>query len=173
MFNKIKQAYERGESADTIHELYLQITDIEETDDDGSTYCHLAASFADHQALDILKQKGAIASSTGDNGDTALYTLASCREADVDDMYRSALTLLDMKASAIKKNKYGTNAVYQAVYRGHYRMVRAFAERDVKMSIPVHSKTMLYVAAERYADKINNSKRWRESNQVAYDELMK
>ncbi|MDR2038851.1 MAG: ankyrin repeat domain-containing protein [Bacteroidales bacterium] len=118
VFYDIKSAYSSHKSVEEIHELYRQVEDKDIRDENNGkrSLLHLAASFGDAGAIDILLEGGAKSAVTNDYGDNPLHALAElseCRynKAPDEQLYHAAKSLYEAKVSVLRKDDSGQTVI--------------------------------------------------------------
>lgn len=160
-FERIQQAYMSAmfarENRAEILELYRALPDKNVTGDGGETFYHLAASFADIEAIAYLSDflgKPQV----DDYGNTPLHSLAKSPLANntnaiadnEDAIKKVTLKLVELKVNTKRKNDSDELAYVEAVKREVYPMVEALAEAGVKMDyVGEEGKNMLHLIAYR------------------------
>lgn len=146
-FNELREAYQRnmfaaaGEKTDMLG-LYRQLPDLNILGDTEEGLYHLAARFADADAVAFLKDAG-IKPVTDRYGNTALHALTNTRFDFKDPnlkevsgkIYNTAKALLDAGVNPKKKNDSGKLAYFEAGLLYIYPFLEAMGEAGVKMDI--------------------------------------
>ena len=146
-FNELRDAYQRnmfaaaGEKTDMVN-LYRQLADVNITGDSDEDLYHLAARFADADAVTFLKDAG-VKPATDRYGNTALHALINTRfdfkdpnlEEISEKIYNTAKALLDAGVNPKKKNDSGKLAYFEAGLLYMYPFLQAIGEAGVKMDI--------------------------------------
>ena len=154
-YNDIKQAYQSKKPLTEIHPLYHQIEDKNATNDHeyGNSFIHLAATFADYEAIQLLLDAGASASVANRYDYTPLHLLAA-----PGNMYyirtdeaieKTTRLLLDVRVSTLKKNEEELTCYHLAAREGNYPMIKALIDAGVKMGLSgKDGVTALHLACE-------------------------
>ncbi len=144
-FSQIRDAYHRGVIAQNpnlqaIHEQYKSLTDLGIKGDTDEDLYHLAARFADAEAVSFLKDSG-IKPAQDKYGNTALHALAASKfdlkdpeiEVKAQAIYATAKLLLEAGVNPKKKNDAGKLAYFDAGSSYMYPLVDALADNGVRM----------------------------------------
>ncbi|WP_374166171.1 ankyrin repeat domain-containing protein [Arcticibacter sp. MXS-1] len=144
-FDKIKEAYQRNlfaseDAKADMPAMFRQLPDISITNEYEENLYHLAARFADADAIRFLKEAG-LKPRTDKYGNTALHTLTSTRfnftdpklEERAAEIYRAAQALLDAGINPKKKNDSGKVAYFEAGLLYMYPFLQAMGEAGVRM----------------------------------------
>ncbi len=141
IFYELSQAYDAHKPAEEIHELYRNAEDKDECAQNNGkrSLLHMAASYGDADAIDILIDAGAKAAVTNSYGDNPLHALAELSECrwhrpSDDDIYRAAKRLYEAKASTLRKNDNGITCYHRAAQKANYPMIRALLDSGVKLT---------------------------------------
>lgn len=124
-FNDIRRAYFRNDRK-ALREAYDRY-DPGDTDYLGNTLLHEAARQCDRENIEYLLQKGLRAGKTNGYGQTALFEITSCNEADKrsDDVYACTKLLLDARCPSSRKDETDYCFYHRAAQKGLCAMIRA------------------------------------------------
>ncbi len=165
-FNDFRTAYQRnmfageGERVDMIS-LYKQLPDINITGDHEDDLYHLAARFADAEAVRFLKEAG-VRPRSDKHGNTALHSLTNTRfdlndpqqERTAAKIHDTALALIDAGVNPKKKNDSGKVAYFEAGLLYIYPFLQAMADAGVKMDATVDGgMNLLHVICEKLGNR--------------------
>jgi len=146
-FDEIRNAYQRnmfatGADKVDIFSLYKQLPDINIASDYEENLYHLAARFADAEAVRFLKEAG-LRPAADKYGNTALHALTNTRfnfdDPKLDEVstkiYDTARALLEAGVNPKKKNDSGKLAYFEAGLLYMYPFLQAMGEAGVKMDV--------------------------------------
>jgi hypothetical protein len=122
-----------------IHSYYKRLKNLSAKNERGGNLYHVAAEFADANAIRFLMEKG-VKPVVDKNKNTPLHCIAeivrSCPadaasfyEKHSDDIYRSTELLLELGVDPLAKNLNGETAFYRAAKMGIYPIVQALADK--------------------------------------------
>ncbi len=163
-FNEIRDAYQRnmfaavGDKIDILS-LYRQLSDLSITSDYEESLYHLAARFADAEAIRFLKEAG-LRPAADKYGNTALHALTSTR-FDLNDpkleekavlVYYTAQALLEAGVNPKKKSDAGKLAYFEAGLLYMYSFLQAMGEAGVRMdAAEAGGMNLLHVICDQLA----------------------
>ena len=107
------------------HELLMKIPiDARDEDNYGRTSLHIAAEFADCEAIASLLDRGAEVNDRDEEGHTPLFRLASrcSRVSALEEPIASAARLLLDRGANLPRSARGTTALIEAVQNRHHAM---------------------------------------------------
>lgn len=136
----IKRAYKKGESKSEILELYKVLEDKQTADSYGQTPLHLAAKFADFEAVEYLLSQGLKANVKDRLDRTPLHYLAVCSEETqqpAEDIKQTAFVLLDAKVSALLRDGNRSDTCYHLAMKEYpnFDLIYALMERKTKLDM--------------------------------------
>lgn len=161
-FNQIRDAYQKnlfataGTETDILS-LYRALPDTDVTGDAEEDLYHLAARFADADAVNFLQEKG-IKPRSDKYGNTALHALTNTRfdfgSANVEQqsaaIYATAQALLNAGVNGKKKNDSGKLAYYEAGLKYMYSFIEAMGDAGVKMDATAEEgKNLLHTICDK------------------------
>ncbi|MVN91567.1 ankyrin repeat domain-containing protein [Mucilaginibacter aquatilis] len=165
-FDQIKEAYQRnmfaapGNKVDVLNLIKL-LPDTSITNDYEENLYHLAAQFADAEAIRFLKKSG-LKPETDEYGNTAFHALTKTR-FDYDDpnlnekaakIYDTARALLDAAVNPKRKNDSGKLAYFEAGLLYMYPFLQAMGEAGVKMDAAESGgRNLLHVICEKLGNR--------------------
>lgn len=148
-------SYRKGADPEEIFSLYQECPLHEKAEGYGDVnLLHIASQNAHPEAVAWLLEQGLKPNEASTYGDLPLFLLARKgfsnnyvpREGDI---YRTALALLDGKASTMRRNSSGMFCYHCAAQEGNDEFLRALAERGVKMTkTDENGNTGLHLIAE-------------------------
>ncbi|MDT3405588.1 ankyrin repeat domain-containing protein [Mucilaginibacter terrae] len=161
-FNQIIDAYQKnmfaqGQQPINVSALYQALPDINIKNDSEESLYHVAARFADAQAVKFLKDAG-LKPSTDKYGNTPLHALTTTRydfkseqlETKAAQIYDTATALLEAGVNAKKKNDSGKLAYYEAGLQYMYPFLQAMADAGIKMNATAdEGKNLLHTICDK------------------------
>lgn len=161
-FNEIQEAYQRNFVASPgaepdLMDLYKSLSDLELYNDKEEGFYHLAARFADAEAIRFLSDSG-LRPRVDKYGNTALHSLTATR-FDLrnpglyeESIRESARQLLEAGVNPKKKNDSGKIAYVEAGLLYLYPMLEAIGEAGLKMDATAEEgKNLLHLISEKLA----------------------
>lgn len=151
--DSVKRAYKNKAAKQDILEIYKFIEDKEATDSYQQTLIHLAAKFADAEAIKYLLSEGLKANVKDRLDRTPLHYLAVCSEETeqpAEDIKQTVFALLDAKLSALLRDSNRSDTCYHLAMkeRPNFAMIYALMERKVKLDMPdKENKNLLHLIA--------------------------
>lgn len=139
LFRKIFSGYLRNMPEESILACYQSAADLGACDEYGRSLLHIAAQFADIEAVAFLLERGIRPNQTDSQGGTALHALCEFREWKKDPIRLKAVAeaLLKGKVSPQRKDENGYCAYHRAAERGMAPFLEAAAEAGVRMNAPL------------------------------------
>ena len=137
--------------------LYQDLPDKSITDNRGKSLYHIAAGFLDYQAIELLGKEG-VKPRPDHYDNTPLHALVQTPYGNditnytkrADDIYKTALALLDLNVNPKKKNESGQTAYFQAGINAMYPFIKAMADRSVRMdAVNNENKNILHVICDQ------------------------
>lgn len=130
--------FSRGEPID-ITSLISSLTDKNLTNRSNKNLYHLAAENLDADTIRYLKEEG-VKPRTDDYDNTPLHSLASFSdlksyETKANDIYNSAIALIEAGVNPKKKNETEQTAYWTAGINSLYPFIKAMVDSDVKIDI--------------------------------------
>lgn len=130
-------------------------TDARDEDNYGRTSLHIAAEFADREAIASLLNRGAEVNDRDEEGHTPLFRLASRRSmvaAQEEQIAAAARLLLDHGAN-IPRSARGTTALIEAVQNRHHAMAAVLIDSGQRLdSANSYGDNALHILCRRAAD---------------------
>ncbi|MBD8348187.1 ankyrin repeat domain-containing protein [Dysgonomonas sp. HGC4] len=170
MFKEIIDAYRQnlfareGEKRDVLI-LYKNLPALDVTDEDGKSLYHIAATFADYEAIEFLSE-GGLKVRADEKENTPLHDLSkSPLTNDIknfgkreDDIRKTVKRLIDLKVNPKKKNEAGEIAYYIAGTKLMYPFIEALADKSVKMDATgEEGKNLLHLICSQLYHKKKNA----------------
>ncbi|HEK20124.1 MULTISPECIES: ankyrin repeat domain-containing protein [unclassified Mucilaginibacter] len=161
-YNQIRDAYLRNLFADDkaktdVLALYSELTNLDVKGDYDETLYHLAARYADAEAIRFLKEKG-LRPVADKYGNTAFHALASAKfdlnhtDVHAKRIHDTTKALLDAGINPKKKNDAGKIAYVDAGLLYMYPMLDALGDAGIKMdATDSEGKNLLHVICEKMA----------------------
>ncbi|GBU08392.1 hypothetical protein AwDysgo_17230 [Bacteroidales bacterium] len=157
-FDEIIDAYTmnlfgRGGQEVDVLKLYENLPDKDITNQEGKNLYHIAATYADCQAIDLLAKEG-VKPCLDDQGNSPMHDLVSgplannCKnwEEKSEVIYNTVKKLIELKVKPKKKNEAGEIAYYQAGTLCLYPFIAALAQSGIKMdAVGKEEKNILHV----------------------------
>lgn len=105
-------------------------TDARDEDNYGRTSLHIAAEFADREAIASLLNRGAEVNDRDEEGHTPLFRLASRRSrvAAEEEQIAAAARLLLERGANLPRSARGTTALLEAIQNRHHAMAAALID---------------------------------------------
>ena len=130
-------------------------TDARDEDNYGRTSLHIAAEFADREAIASLLNRGAEVNDRDEEGHTPLFRLASRRSresAREEEIATAARLLLDHGAN-LPRSAHGTTALIEAVQNRHHAMAAVLIDSGQRLdSANSYGDNALHILCRRAAD---------------------
>lgn len=159
----LKRLYEMKEPPrEEIMALYKSAEDVDFKDDySGNSLLHIAAKHADYEAVDYLLKAGAQTAVFNSRNETPLHLLAEgdrrMHKPKTDDVYKTAVLLLDGKVSVLRKDDNGNACYHVAGEKGNYEFVKALHDKGAKLNgLGKNGYTGVHFAAERVRHEISS-----------------
>lgn len=136
--------------------------DVDFTDDySGESLLHVAAKYADYEAVEYLLTAGAKAAVFNKYNETPLHLLAKgdnrTLKPESNAVYKTAVLLLDAKVSVLRKDDDGDACYHVAGEAGNYEFVRALHDKGAKLNgSGKKGYTGMHYAAERVRHEISS-----------------
>ena len=138
------------------HELLLEIpTDARDEDNYGRTSLHIAAEFADCEAIVSLLDRGAGVNERDEEGHTPLFRLASRRSRvpSLEEPIATAARLLLDRGANLPRSARGTTALIEAVQNRHHAMAAVLIDSGQRLdSTNSYGDNALHILCRRAAD---------------------
>ncbi len=137
-------------------------SDVDFTDEySGESLLHVAAKYADYEAVEYLLTAGAKAAVFNKYNETPLHLLAKgdnrTLKPEPDAVYKTAVLLLDAKVSVLRKDDDGDACYHVAGEAGNYEFVRALHDKGAKLNgLGKKGYTGMHYAAERVRHEISS-----------------
>ena len=137
-------------------ELLAEIpTDARDENNYGRTSLHLAAEFADCEAIALLLDRGAGVNDRDTEGHTPLFRLASRRSrvATQEEQIATAARLLLDRGANLPRSARGTTALIEAVQNRHHAMAAVLIDSGQRLdSANSYGDNALHILCRRAAD---------------------
>ncbi|WNY28588.1 hypothetical protein MmiEs2_07840 [Methanimicrococcus stummii] len=159
----ITKLYSKKETPrEEIMALYKSAEDVDFADDySGNSLLHIAAKYADFEAVEYLLNAGAKAAVFNKYNETPLHLLAKGDRREFqpapEAIYKTAILLLDGKVSVLRKDDDGNACYHVAGDSGNYEFVRALADKGAKLNgLGKNGYTGIHFAAEHVRHEISS-----------------
>ena len=130
-------------------------TDARDEDNYGRTSLHIAAEFADCEAIASLLDRGAEVNDRDTEGHTSLFRLASRRSrvATQEEQIATAARLLLDRGANLPRSARGTTALIEAVQNRHHAMAAVLIDSGQRLdSANSYGDNALHILCRRAAD---------------------
>lgn len=130
-------------------------TDARDEDNYGRTSLHIAAEFADREAIASLLNRGAEVNDRDEEGHTPLFRLASRRSrvAAEEEQIAAAARLLLERGANLPRSARGTTALLEAIQNRHHAMAAALIDSGQRHdSANSYDDNALHILCRRAAD---------------------
>lgn len=130
-------------------------TDARDEDNYGRTSLHIAAEFADREAIASLLNRGAEVNDRDEEGYTPLFRLASRRSrvAAEEEQIAAAARLLLERGANLPRSARGTTALLEAIQNRHHAMAAALIDSGQRHdSANSYGDNALHILCRRAAD---------------------
>ena len=130
-------------------------TDARDEDNYGRTSLHIAAEFADREAIASLLNRGAEVNDRDEEGHTPLFRLASRRSrvAAEEEQIAAAARLLLERGANLPRSARGTTALLEAIQNRHHAMAAALIDSGQRHdSANSYGDNALHILCRRAAD---------------------
>ena len=138
------------------HELLMKIPiDARDEDNYGRTSLHIAAEFADCEAIASLLDRGAEVNDRDTEGHTPLFRLASrrSRESAQEEQIATATRLLLDHGANLPRSARGTTALLEAVQNRHHAMAAVLIDSGRRLdSMNSYGDNALHILCRRAVD---------------------
>ena len=138
------------------HELLLEIPiDARDEENYGRTSLHIAAEFADCEAIASLLDRGAGVNERDEEGHTPLFRLASRRSRvpSLEEPIATAARLLLDRGANLPRSARGTTALIEAVQNRHHAMTAVLIDSGQRIdSANSYGDNALHILCRRAAD---------------------
>ena len=130
-------------------------TDARDEENYGRTSLHIAAEFADCEAIASLLDRGAEVNDRDEEGHTPLFRLASRRSriSALEDRIATAARLLLDRGANLPRSARGTTALIEAVQNRHHAMAAVLIDSGQRLdSANSYGDNALHILCRRAAD---------------------
>lgn len=130
-------------------------TDARDEDNYGRTSLHIAAEFADREAIASLLNRGAEVNDCDEEGHTPLFRLASRRSrvAAEEEQIAAAARLLLERGANLPRSARGTTALLEAIQNRHHAMAAVLIDSGQRHdSANSYGDNALHILCRRAAD---------------------